>query len=112
MKAHSAAVCQCSSRTPPAVRRMSTPAMLLETGSSRTVTSRDQPAVQALVGKRKGIFEGWNTAGIGSRRIEGRLVLRVELGIGGAGIALAPLVAGLGRILSGEIRDGIDTGGG
>src|SRR5271170_8427695 len=43
MKAHSAAVCQCSSRTPPAVRRMSTPARVLETASSRCVTSRDQP---------------------------------------------------------------------
>src|SRR5580704_5905680 len=43
MYAHSAAVCQCSSRTPPAVRRMSTPASDLETASSRTVTSRDHP---------------------------------------------------------------------
>src|ERR1700683_4927963 len=43
MKAHSAAVCQCSSRTAPAVNLMSTPAIDLETGSSRTVTSRDHP---------------------------------------------------------------------
>src|SRR5260370_38469359 len=43
MNAHSAAVCQCNSRTPPAVKRMSTPAMVFETGSSRMVTSRDQP---------------------------------------------------------------------
>src|SRR4051812_40236928 len=43
MMAHSAAVCQCSSRTPPAVSRMFTPAREVETGSSRTVTSRDQP---------------------------------------------------------------------
>src|SRR5271154_3815263 len=43
MMAHSAAVCQCSSRTPPAVSRMSTPARLFETASSRTVTSRDHP---------------------------------------------------------------------
>src|SRR5580700_2637945 len=43
MKAHSAAVCQCSSRTPPAVNRMSTPAIDFETCSSRTVTSRDHP---------------------------------------------------------------------
>src|SRR5579883_1095385 len=41
--AHSAAVCQWSSRMPPAVRRMSTPASVLETGNSRTVTARDQP---------------------------------------------------------------------
>src|SRR5258706_16251628 len=43
MMAHSPAVCQCSSRTPPAVRRMLTPAIDLETGNSRTVTSRDHP---------------------------------------------------------------------
>src|SRR3954466_13348609 len=43
MIAHSPAVCQCSSRTPPAVSLMLTPAMDVETGSSRTVTSRDQP---------------------------------------------------------------------
>src|SRR6266536_2137298 len=43
MNAHSSAVCQCNSRTPPAVNRMLTPAMVLETGNSRTVTSRDHP---------------------------------------------------------------------
>src|SRR3954471_12124080 len=43
MKAHSADVCQCNSRTPPAVSLMFTPAKVLETGSSRTVTSRDHP---------------------------------------------------------------------
>src|SRR5581483_9928010 len=43
MMAHSAAVCQCSSRIPPAVSRMFTPAIDFDTGSSRTVTSRDQP---------------------------------------------------------------------
>ncbi len=43
MIAHSAAVCQCSSRIPPAVRRMFTPAIAFDTGSSRTVTSRDHP---------------------------------------------------------------------
>src|SRR5271163_391349 len=43
MNAHSDAVCQCSSRTPPAVRRISTPASDFETASSRWVTSRDQP---------------------------------------------------------------------
>ena len=43
MNAHSAAVCQCSSRMPPAVSLMSTPAIDLETASSRTVTSRDHP---------------------------------------------------------------------
>src|SRR5882762_564936 len=43
MIAHSPAVCQCSSRTPPAVSLIFTPAMDFETGSSRTVTSRDHP---------------------------------------------------------------------
>src|SRR5882672_8870385 len=43
MIAHSSAVCQCSSRTPPAVSLMFTPARVLETASSRTVTSRDHP---------------------------------------------------------------------
>src|SRR5258706_13945355 len=43
MIAHSPAVCQCSSRTPPAVSLMFTPARVLETGSSRTVTSLDHP---------------------------------------------------------------------
>src|SRR5207248_9185831 len=43
MMAHSPAVCQCSSRTPPAVSLMFTPASVLETGNSRTVTSRDHP---------------------------------------------------------------------
>jgi hypothetical protein len=37
------AVCQWSSRTPPAVSLMFTPAMDSDTGSSRTVTSRDHP---------------------------------------------------------------------
>src|SRR5438270_10063560 len=43
MMAHSAEVCQCNSRTPPAVSLMFTPAIDFETGSSRTVTSRDHP---------------------------------------------------------------------
>src|SRR3954469_1807076 len=43
MMAHSPAVCQCSSRTPPAVSLIFTPAIDLETGSSRTVISRDHP---------------------------------------------------------------------
>src|SRR5216684_6797759 len=43
MMAHSADVCQCNSRTPPAVSLMFTPAIDLETGSSRTVISRDHP---------------------------------------------------------------------
>src|SRR5205085_1953547 len=43
MMAHSAAVCQWSSRMPPAVSLIFTPAIDLETGNSRTVTSRDHP---------------------------------------------------------------------
>jgi len=38
---HSASLCQCSARTPPAVSRMLTPAIVVATGSSRWVTSRD-----------------------------------------------------------------------
>src|SRR6516162_1699414 len=41
--AHSPAACQCSSRTPPSVSRIFTPAIAVDTASSRTVTSRDQP---------------------------------------------------------------------
>src|SRR5580658_1976369 len=43
MIAHSASTCQWSSRTPPAVSRISTPAMVVEIGNSRTVTCRVQP---------------------------------------------------------------------
>src|SRR4030081_563202 len=53
MIAHSSAVCQCSSRTPPAVSLMFTPAMVFETGSSRTVTSRDHPPSYARLFARE-----------------------------------------------------------
>src|ERR1700722_19134387 len=43
MIAHSPSTCQCNSRTPPAVSRISTPAMAVETGNSRAVTCRVQP---------------------------------------------------------------------
>src|SRR5712671_3274458 len=43
MKAHSLAVCQCSSRKLPAVRRILTPAMSFEDGNSLCVTSFVQP---------------------------------------------------------------------
>src|ERR671918_239998 len=43
MIAHSAARCQCSSRIPPAVSRMLTPAMVSEIGKSACVTCRAQP---------------------------------------------------------------------
>ena len=43
MMAHSASTCQCSSRTPPAVNRISTPAMSFDIGRSRTVTWRVHP---------------------------------------------------------------------
>ncbi len=42
-EAHSACLCQCSSRTPPGVRRMLTPAIVVEIANSRCMTSRDQP---------------------------------------------------------------------
>src|SRR5437763_13926653 len=43
MNAHSAKTCQCSSRTPPAVSRMLTPAMVSEIWKSACVTCRAQP---------------------------------------------------------------------
>src|ERR1700732_625130 len=43
MKAHSAAVCQCSWRTPPAVTRLQSTARDLQTFNSATVTSRAHP---------------------------------------------------------------------
>src|SRR6516162_852992 len=43
MIAHSDAWCQCSSRMPPAVRRMLTPDISLEIAKSSTVTWRAQP---------------------------------------------------------------------
>ena len=43
MNAHSAETCQCSSRTPPCVSRISTPAIAFDTGKSRTVTCLVQP---------------------------------------------------------------------
>src|SRR6266513_4640667 len=60
MMAHSPAVCQCSSRTPPAVSLMFTPARVFETGSSRTVTSRDQPpSYVRLFAKENGYLKFW-----------------------------------------------------
>src|SRR4029077_7283372 len=43
MNAHSEKTCQCSSRTPPAVSRMLTPAMVSEIWKSACVTWRAQP---------------------------------------------------------------------
>src|SRR5271168_4456395 len=43
MKPHSAAWCQCNSRMPPALRRMFTPEMEVETWKSSWVTCRAQP---------------------------------------------------------------------
>src|SRR5207253_3748857 len=60
MIAHSAEVCQCSSRTPPGVSLMFTPASVLETGSSRTVTSRDHPpSYVRLFAKENGYLKFW-----------------------------------------------------
>src|SRR6267143_2925332 len=53
MMDHSPAVCQCSSRTPPAVSLMFTPAIVLEMGSSRMVTSRDHPPSYARLFARE-----------------------------------------------------------
>src|SRR6202522_1545810 len=43
INAHSEPTCQCSSRTPPEMRRISTPAIFFDSGKSRTVTWRVQP---------------------------------------------------------------------
>ena len=43
MNAHSAGLCQCSSRTPPALSRMLTRARSVDEGISRIVVCRDQP---------------------------------------------------------------------
>src|SRR4029077_5158582 len=43
MYAHSAAWCQCNSRTPPGLSRMFTPEMVVEIGKSACVTCRAQP---------------------------------------------------------------------
>src|SRR3954462_3133307 len=60
MKAHSADVCQCNSRTPPAVSLMFTPARVFETGNSRTVTSRDHPpSYVRLFAKENGYLKFW-----------------------------------------------------
>src|SRR6266404_9783610 len=52
MMAHSASTCQCNSRTPPAVSRISTPAISFEIGSSRTVTCRVQPPLSTRLRDR------------------------------------------------------------
>src|SRR6266436_1103923 len=60
MMAHSPAVCQCSSRNPPAVSLMLTPARVFETGSARTVTSRDHPPSEVrLLAKENGYLKFW-----------------------------------------------------
>src|SRR5882757_7915650 len=43
MKAHSAGLCQCSSRTPPALSRILTRARSVDEGISRIVVCLDQP---------------------------------------------------------------------
>src|SRR5499427_4369514 len=72
MYAHSAAVCQCNSRTPPAVSRMFTPASDFETASSRTVTSRDHPpSCKRLWAIEKGYLKvGTPPASVGGGFIE------------------------------------------
>src|SRR5271155_4563130 len=53
MMAHSASTCQWSSRTPPGVSRISTPAMDVETGKSRTVTWRVHPPLSKRLRERE-----------------------------------------------------------
>src|SRR5580658_768575 len=59
MIAHSDETCQCSSRTPPAVRRISTPAIVFEMGNSRAVTCRVHPPLSILfLANPKGYLNG------------------------------------------------------
>src|SRR5271154_3555296 len=51
--AHSASTCQWSSRTPPAVSRISTPDMVVEIGNSRTETWRVQPPLNTRLRERE-----------------------------------------------------------
>src|SRR5579859_6539297 len=98
MKAHSAAVCQCNSRTPPAVRRMSTPASDFETANSRTVYFARPPAfVQAFVREGERILERLHAAGVGREWVVGVRVGGVDRGIGGAGVARTPVAFSLVR---------------
>src|ERR1700733_10074572 len=53
MMDHSAVTCQCNSRTPPAVKRISTPAIVVEIGSSRAVTCRVHPPLSILLRARE-----------------------------------------------------------
>src|SRR5919109_2313501 len=108
MYAHSAAVCQCNSRTPPAVSRMFTPASDLETGNSRTVTSRDHPpSCNRLCAMEKGYLNvGTPPASVGGGFVEstfsassagffatGSLRLRSFLAFGGSWLCAAALLA-------------------
>src|SRR6266404_7357946 len=75
MMAHSPAVCQCNSRTPPAVSLIFTPAMDFETGSSRTVTSRDHPpSYTRLFARENGYLN------VGTRLLESVLGGHMESG--------------------------------
>src|SRR5215472_16107199 len=59
MYAHSAPTCQCSSRMPPVISRISTPATFLEMGRSRTVTWRVHPPSSIrLCAKLNGYLNG------------------------------------------------------
>src|SRR5437879_12874349 len=84
MIAHSAEVCQCSSRTPPGVSLLFTPAVVLETGSSRTVSSRDHPpSYVRLFAKENGYLKFW------TRLLESVLGGQIESGFWPSSAGLA-----------------------
>src|ERR1044072_3392104 len=84
MMAHSLAMCQCSSRNAPAVSLMLTPARVLDTGSSRTVTSRDHPpSYVRLFAKENGYLKFW------TRLLESVTGGHVESGFWPSSIGLA-----------------------
>src|ERR1700756_3938855 len=91
----SPAVCQCNSRTPPAVSLMLTPAKAFETGSSRTVTSRDHPPSYTRLLANE---NGNQALGIGIRRPCRIGILGVQGIVGRTGIrfvAITPIGGGL-----------------
>src|SRR6266566_9402780 len=84
MMAHSADVCQCNSRTPPAVSLMFAPASVLDTGSSRIVASRDHPPSQVrLFAKENGYLKFW------TRLLESVLGGQIESGFWPSSAGLA-----------------------
>src|SRR6267378_775682 len=93
MMAHSPAVCQCNSRTPPAVSLIFTPAMDFETGSSRTVTSRDHPpSYTRLFARENGYLKvGIPPASVSGGTFESGLAASSNVSVGPGSVRLLDL---------------------